>query len=69
MNITDDALDEFIAIYKEEFGEGINRAEASEMASRVLDVYALLARKLAGETSMPRPTRHEDNHPPIGFRT
>ena len=32
MRIHDATLDEFIQIYREEFGEEINRSEASEMA-------------------------------------
>lgn len=46
MQIPDDALDEFIAIYGAEFGEEIDREEASEMAAGVLRLYELFARKL-----------------------
>jgi hypothetical protein len=42
MNIAPEALDELIAIYKEEFGEEIDRREATEMAHRLLTVYRLL---------------------------
>ena len=61
MNITDEALDEFIAIYKEEFGEEINWAEANEMASSLLTLYGRLARKLP----LIKPTQPSDGHPPI----
>jgi hypothetical protein len=64
MNITDDALDEFIAIYQEEFGEEISRAEASEMASSLLMLYGRLARKLPSIKTTPP----SDDHPQIGFR-
>ncbi len=70
MRITDEALDEFIAIYKDEFGEDIDRKEASAMACRVLTLYELLARKLPDEKNLPTgTTEHDDDHPRIGFRT
>ena len=47
--LPDKELDEFIAIYEEEFGEEISRKEASEMAFRLLTFYELLARKLPNE--------------------
>jgi hypothetical protein len=43
---SNEALDEFIAIYKEEFGEEIDRKEATEMAWRLLTLCRLLSRKL-----------------------
>lgn len=68
--IPDADLDEFIAIYKEEFGEEIDRTDASEMASRVLMLYRLLSRKLPeqkdGSSSV---MQHDHDRPPIGFRT
>ncbi len=74
MNITEDALDELIVIYKEEFGEEISRAQASEIAQRVLTLYEILSKKLPNEQRVPpSPTQHDDerpnDHPPIGFRT
>ncbi len=45
VQISDDALDEFIRIYKEEFKEDISRMEARDMASRLLTLYQLLSRK------------------------
>jgi hypothetical protein len=71
MNIAPEALDEFIAIYKEEFGEEIDRREATEMAHRVLTLYRLLMKKLPDEQiSSPSPMQREANgHPPIGFQT
>jgi len=47
--ISDKDLDEFIAIYKEEYGEDVSRSEASEMASRLVMLYQLLAKKLPGK--------------------
>jgi hypothetical protein len=48
MRISDDALDEFVEIYKEEFGEDISRDAASEMAIRILTLYTLLSKKPPG---------------------
>lgn len=71
MRISDEALDEFVAIYKEEFKEDIDRAEASEMASRLLNLYEMLARTLPNEkTPHPKPRGERDEiHPKVGFRT
>jgi hypothetical protein len=68
IGVSDEALDEFIAIYKDEFGEDVSRAEASEMASNLLMFYGLLARKLPSEQEVsPSTTQHdasdEDEHP------
>lgn len=72
--IPDAYLDEFIAIYKEEYGEEIGRADAHEMTSRLVMLYALLSRKLPEQkrasTSVMQPEEDRpDNRPPIGFRT
>jgi hypothetical protein len=75
MQISDKALNELMAIYKEEFGEEIDRREATEMAHRLLNLYKLLAKPLPQERMVsPSPTRHEEvsrqnDHPAIGFRT
>jgi hypothetical protein len=69
MNIPDDALDEFIAIYRAEFGEEISHKDANEMALRVLKFYELLERKLPNREKMtPAATQQTDDRPPIGFR-
>ena len=69
MQISDEALNEFIAIYKAEFGEEISRRDASEMALRVLRLYDLLARKLPnGKAPAPTATQPIDGRPPIGFQ-
>jgi hypothetical protein len=46
MRISDGALDEFIAIYKEEFGEELSRADALEIASNLIMIYRCISRKL-----------------------
>lgn len=56
MRITDAALDEFIALYKEVFGEGLSRDEASEVSFRLLTLYELLRTPLPSEqVSTPTP--------------
>jgi hypothetical protein len=65
MQISDEALNEFIAIYKTEFGEEISRKDAGEMALRVLKLYELLERQLPDEkTTTPAATRPTDG--PLG---
>jgi hypothetical protein len=69
MRISDKALDEFIEIYRDEFAEEINRAEATEMAHRVLAFYRLLRRKLPnGYPEAQCPTPHVEGDHAIGFR-
>jgi len=70
MLIPEEALDEFIAIYKAEFGEEISRKDANEMAHSVLKLYELLARTLPNsEATTPAVTQPTDGRPSIGFRT
>ena len=42
MQLTQEALDEFKAIYKKEFGEDISDAQAREMGTRLLRVFHVL---------------------------
>ena len=61
MKLSDEALDEFIALYKKEFKHTLTKAEASEMASRVLTLYELLARPLPKERNeAPGATQPDD---------
>ncbi len=46
MKLTPEALDEFRAIYRDEFGEEITRDEAQEMGTRLVDLLRLLLRPL-----------------------
>jgi hypothetical protein len=69
---SDEELDEFAELYKEECGEELSRKEASEIAFRLLTFYELLARKLPNEHNVkvpPRAAQRDDDHGPIGFRT
>lgn len=53
--ISDEELDEFIAIYEDEYGEKLDREDAREVARRLLTLVHLLARKLPHEhTVTPR---------------
>jgi hypothetical protein len=61
-SMEDKDLDEFIKIYKGEFGKDISRKEASEMTHRLLTLYESLARKLPNEHKAPNPTQHDDRH-------
>lgn len=54
MRFSNDVLDEFRAIYRDEFGEEITRDEAQEMGTRVVELLRLLLRPLPGDTD---PTR------------
>jgi len=70
MQISDEALSEFIIAYKEEFGEEISRKDASEMALGVLRLYELLTRRLPNaDATTAATTQPTDHSPPIGFRT
>jgi hypothetical protein len=73
VGIGEKALDEFIRIYEEEYGETIDRTTATTMAYRVLALYRLLRRKLPEgyiptETPTPRSDGEADASP-LGFRT
>jgi hypothetical protein len=70
MRISDEALDEFIEIYREEFGEDISRNEASEMAIRILTLYTLLSKKPPGlNESGGATTRPGDGQAQVAHRT
>jgi hypothetical protein len=71
MHISDKALDEFIAIYEEEFGEKLDRQAATDMAHRILALYRLLRRKLPGGRSATQSVtqQHADADPPIESQT
>ena len=49
MKIDDKDLEEFKKIYAVEFGEELPQAEASEIAGRLVDLYALLSEPLPSE--------------------
>jgi hypothetical protein len=49
MQISDGDLEEFRSLYAKEFGEQLLAAESAEMASRLADLYSLLAESLPSE--------------------
>lgn len=49
MKFSDPDLQEFIAIYQEEFGDTLSLAEASEMAFRLVNLYMQLTKALPSE--------------------
>jgi len=51
MPIDDQALIEFMTLYKAEFGKDISRQDAHEMAGRLIHLYQIVYRPLPGETS------------------
>lgn len=53
MRFSDDALDEFRAIYRDEFGEEIARDEAQEMGTRLVELLRLLLRPLPSDAAWP----------------
>jgi hypothetical protein len=67
MRITDQALDEFMELYKEEFGEELGRSEASEMAFRFVTLYEALATRLPDDRQAAMPP-DEPPHQAIGFQ-
>jgi hypothetical protein len=65
MKFSKEAIEEFIAAYKQDTGEEITREEANGMAFRLLTLYELLSKELPNEqTSASKPL---DDHRKIGF--
>ena len=64
MQISDDALDEFITLYQAEFGKDISREDALEMAIRLLNLYQLIMRPLPHERSDRATPLSEDHRDP-----
>lgn len=58
-------LDEFITLYRAEFGKEISQKEALEMATRLIHLYLILYRPLPGEhldSVTPPLEDHRDDH-------
>ncbi len=53
MRLSEKAIDELMAIYKEEFGADIHRDEAAEMGDRLLRLIRLLLRPLPDTATPP----------------
>lgn len=69
MRIPDHKLDEFIRIYREEFGTEIERNEAAELAQDVIMLYEALSKLPPEEGYVPEPTQRPEDRPPIGFQS
>ena len=51
MRLSDDQLNEFISIYREEFGAELDRLRAEELAGDLLRLYEALASRRAQEST------------------
>ncbi len=49
MQISDESLKEFMALYQHEFRKDVSREDALEMATRLLNLYQLIMRPLPRE--------------------
>lgn len=49
MQLSDEALDNFVAIYEKKFNEPISRDDAAEMAQRLVTLYRVLLLPLPPE--------------------
>jgi hypothetical protein len=69
MQISDNALDELSTLYQAEFGKGISREDALEMATRLVNLYEIIYRPLpheldsAMQPSGDRPARSDASSP------
>jgi hypothetical protein len=61
MQITDDDLNEFMALYRAEFGKGISQTDALEMTTRLINLYLIIYRPLPSESN-------DGSTPPPGDR-
>lgn len=64
MKISDEELQEFIRLYKKEFGEKLSIAEASEVAGNFVSLYELLAEPLPEEQNRPIAPDFDSADPP-----
>jgi hypothetical protein len=69
MRIDEKSLQEFASIYEAEFNEKLDRQSVEEMASRVLVLYELLARRFSDYVNEESANVDEVDHLKIGFRT
>jgi len=52
-DLSDEEIEEFRRIYKQEFGEELKKADARMMAENLLRLYVVLAQPLPTEGSIP----------------
>ena len=60
---TDEELDEFACLYEAEFGRPITRAEALEMATRLITLYSILVRPLPERPKSVTPSAEDQSRP------
>lgn len=65
MKISDEALEEFAKLYKDEFNDDITKAQASEMVFGLVTLYELLAQKLPEKHITPP---GDPSREPMGFQ-
>jgi len=66
MRIANEALDEFIELYKKEFGEDVSRDDAAEVARRLVTMYDALCKSLLFESAVLSAAESPDRV--VGFR-
>ena len=59
MQVSNDSLNEFMALYRAAFGKDISQQDALEMAARLINLYLIIYRPLPGE-------RNDKATPPLG---
>lgn len=68
MKISNTSLDEFIEIYRKEFGKDISREDALEMATRLINLYLIIYRPLPGERGGVTPPLEDYHGPGASFQ-
>jgi len=53
MHVSDEAVKEYIQLYREDFGEELTIEEAREITSRLVELYRALCRPLPAEIATP----------------
>lgn len=55
MQISDEAIKEYIQIYKDDFGEELSMEQAREIGTRLVELYLVLSRPLPQRAPLPPP--------------
>jgi flagellin-specific chaperone FliS len=63
MQLSDYDLSEFITLYANEFGETLEQSEAREIATRLIDLYTILMRRLPDEAEDVTEMHDVEAHP------
>ncbi|MDP2655080.1 MAG: hypothetical protein Q8P17_00755 [bacterium] len=65
MKINDETLNEFMTLYRTEFGKDISQQDALEMATRLINLYLIIYRPLPGERGDKTTPPSEDHQNPF----